>query len=164
MFTTRVCLLLLLSALPASAQTLFQGRIDVVVQDAQGSVVPGATIDIAGPVSQSQVSDERGEAHFLNLPPGTYVVNSALQGFQPYRNERVTVASGSGTPLRIVMQVSGVAEAVQVTAAEPIVDPARQTVTTSVSYEELQQIPSSRDPWVVLQTVPGVIVDRVNVG
>src|SRR5205823_4692304 len=27
-----------------------------------------------------------------------------------------------------------------------------------------QNIPSSRDPWVVLQTVPGVIVDRVNVG
>ena len=37
-------------------------------------------------------------------------------------------------------------------------------MTTSVSYEELQQIPSSRDPWVVLQTVPGIIVDRVNVG
>lgn len=161
---TRICLLLLLSALPASAQTLFQGRIDVTVQDAQGSVVPGVTIEIAGPAAASQVTDERGEAHFLNLPPGTYTVSSSLQGFQPYRNERVAVASGSGTPLRITLQVSGVSEAVQVVAAEPIVDPARQTVTTNVSYEELQQIPSSRDPWVVLQTVPGVIVDRVNVG
>jgi hypothetical protein len=161
---TRTCLLLLLSAAPAFAQTLFQGRIDVSVQDAQGSVVPGVTVEISGPSAASQVTDERGEAHFLNLPPGTYTVLSSLQGFQPYRNERVTVSSGSGTPLRISMQVSGVAEAVQVVAAEPIVDPARQTVTTSVSYEELQQIPSSRDPWVVLQTVPGVIVDRVNVG
>ena len=161
---TRTCLLLLLSALPASAQTLFQGRIDVAVQDAQGSVVPGVTVEISGPTAATQVTDERGEAHFLNLPPGTYAVVSSLQGFQPYRNERVTVASGSGTPLRITMQVSGVAEAVQVVASEPIVDPARQTVTTNVSYEELQQIPSSRDPWVVLQTVPGVIVDRVNVG
>ena len=161
---TRICLLLLLSALPASAQTLFQGRIDVTVQDAQGSIVPGVTVEISGPATASQVTDERGEARFLNLPPGTYTVTSALQGFQPYRNDRVTVASGSGTPLRITMQVSGVAEAVQVVGAEPIVDPARQTVTTNVSYEELQQIPSSRDPWVVLQTVPGVIVDRVNVG
>jgi hypothetical protein len=161
---TRICLLLLLSALPTSAQTLFQGRIDVTVHDAQGSVVPGVTVQIAGPAAASQVTDERGEAHFLNLPPGTYIVDSSLQGFQPYRNERVTVASGSGTPLRIVMQVSGVNEAVQVIASEPIVDPARQTVTTNVGYEELQQIPSSRDPWVVLQTVPGIIVDRVNVG
>ena len=88
---TRLCVLLLLSAVPASAQTLFQGRIDVFVQDAQGAIVPGATVDIAGPVTQTQISDERGEAHFLNLPPGTYTVNSTLQGFRPYRNDRVTV-------------------------------------------------------------------------
>ena len=30
--------------------------------------------------------------------------------------------------------------------------------------EALQELPSARDPWVVLQTIPGVIVDRVNVG
>jgi hypothetical protein len=160
----KACVLVLLSALPASAQTLFQGRIDVVVQDAQGSVVPGATVDISGPAAQSQVTDDRGEARFLNLPPGTYTVNANLQGFRPYLNERVAVTAGSGTPLRITMQVMGVTESVQVVSAEPIVDPARQAVTTSVSYEELQQIPSSRDPWVVLQTVPGIIVDRVNVG
>ena len=37
-------------------------------------------------------------------------------------------------------------------------------MSTNVSLDELQNIPSSRDPWVVLQTVPGIIVDRVNVG
>jgi hypothetical protein len=160
----RISLLLLLSALPASAQTLFQGRIDVVVQDAQGGAVPGVTLAISGPASLEQVADERGEAHFLNLPPGTYKVTGTLQGFTTYSNDRVIVTSGSGTPLRITMQVGGVTEAVEVKAAEPIVDPARQTVTTSIGYDELQQIPSSRDPWVVLQTIPGIIVDRVNVG
>ena len=33
----------------ASAQTLFQGRIDVTVQDSQGSIIPGALVEIAGP-------------------------------------------------------------------------------------------------------------------
>ena len=80
---TRIFLaLLLLPALSASAQTLFQGRIDVSVQDAQGSVVPGVTVEISGPAAQQQVTDERGEVHFLNLPPGTYTVTSTLQGFQ----------------------------------------------------------------------------------
>lgn len=161
----KVCLLIVLAALPASAQTLFQGRIDVIVQDAQGSVIPGAAVDLSGPVTHSQVSDDRGEVHFLNLPPGTYTVTSTLHGFRTYSNDRVVVASASGTPLRIMMQVGGVSEVVEVTASpEPVVDPARQTLTTSISYEEMQQIPSSRDPWVMLQTVPGVIVDRVNVG
>jgi hypothetical protein len=162
---SRALILVLLSALPATAQTLFQGRIDVTVQDAQGSVVPGATVEISGPVTQSQVTDDQGEARFLNLPPGAYTVNAMLQGFRPYANDRVQVAAGTSVRLPITLQVSGVAESVQVTAPEPpTVDPARQTVTTSISYDELQQIPSSRDPWVVLQTVPGIVVDRVNVG
>ena len=67
-------------------------------------------------------------------------------------------------PLHVTLQVSGVTETVQVNAEAPIVDPGRQTITTGVSYEELQQLPSARDPWVILQTVPGVVVDRVNVG
>lgn len=156
--------LLLLSAAPASAQTLFQGRIDVGAVDAQGGVLPGVTIEITGPTTQSLVTDDQGEAHFLNLPPGTYSVTANLQGFRTYTNSRVVVTAGTGVPLRITMQVSGVAETVQVSAESPVVDPGRPTVTTSISYDELQRIPSSRDPWVVLQTVPGIVVDRVNVG
>jgi hypothetical protein len=53
---------------------------------------------------------------------------------------------------------------VDVTAATPTIDPKKLSTSTNVTVEQLQQIPSSRDPWVVLQTVPGVIVDRVNVG
>jgi hypothetical protein len=45
-----------------------------------------------------------------------------------------------------------------------VIDVKRQAISTNVTVDELQNIPSSRDPWVVLQTVPGVIVDRVNVG
>ena len=156
--------LLLLSALPAVAQTLFQGRIDATVVDAQGAAVPGVTIEITGPATQTLVTDDQGEAHFLNLPPGNYAVTANLQGFRSYSNQRVPVAAGTGVPLRITMQVAGVAETVQVSAESPVVDPGRQTITTSISYDELQRIPSSRDPWVVLQTVPGIVVDRVNVG
>ncbi len=33
-----------------------------------------------------------------------------------------------------------------------------------VNYTSLQAIPTARDPWVVMSAVPGVLVDRVNVG
>ena len=159
-----MALVAMCSAAPASAQTLFQGRIDVTIHDAQGGVVPGASVEIAGPVSQQQVSNEQGEARFLNLPPGDYRVTATLQGFRPYQNDRVTVAAGSSVPLRATLAVGGVAESVSVQAETPTIDPARQTLTTSISRDELQQIPSARDPWVVLQTIPSVVVDRVNVG
>ncbi len=157
-------MLALAGAAPSAAQTLFQGRIDINVQDAQERAVPGATVEIAGPATQQQITDVDGEARFLNLAPGNYVVTVTLQGFTTYRNDAVRVASASSVPLRATLQVAGVAETVQVNVDAPIVDPARQTVTTGVSYEELQQLPSARDPWVILQTVPGVVVDRINVG
>ncbi len=52
-----VFILVLVFAAPSSAQTLFQGRIDVTVLDAQGSAVPGALVEIAGPTAD--VADNR---------------------------------------------------------------------------------------------------------
>lgn len=154
----------LVFATPSFAQTLFQGRIDATVLDAQGRAVPGVLVEIAGTASQSQTTDGKGEAHFLNLAPGKYRLTATLSGFRTFQAENIEVAAGTSVPLSIEMSVAGVTEAVQVVADTPVVDPARQTLTTSISYDQLQRLPSSRDPWVVLQTVPGVIVDRVNVG
>jgi hypothetical protein len=148
----------------SDAQTLFQGRIDVTVRDSQDRAVPGAVVEISGPSRQEQTSSAEGAAHFLNLSPGTYTVKVSKQGFSPYEMIAVQVASGTGTPIAATLQVSGVAETVEVTRDAPLVDPARQTLTTGLSYDDLQRLPSARDPWVVLQTVPGVVVDRVNVG
>ena len=159
-----VFIFVLAVAAPSWAQTLFQGRIDITVLDAQGSAVPGVLVEIAGPTPMSQSTDSSGEARFLSLSPGVYNVTAALSGFNTYRNANVEVGGGRSVPLKITLQVSGVTEAVQVTAESLVVDPGRQTITTSVTYDQLQKLPSSRDPWVVLQTIPGVVVDRVNVG
>ena len=74
------------------------------------------------------------------------------------------VSTGASVPLKIALSVAGVATQVQVTSESPVVDTKKMGTSTNISLEELQNIPSSRDPWVVLQTVPGIIVDRVNVG
>ena len=153
----------ILCAAPAAAQ-VFTGRLDVKVQDSTGAVLPGVTVTVSGPQNQEAVTDPQGEAHLLNLPAGTYQVRASLQGFADYLNRSVPVAAGSVMPLRVTLGVQGVSEQVQVAAETPIVEPKKQTISTSVTNQELQNIPTARDPWVVLQTVPGVIVDRVNVG
>ena len=150
-------------AAPARAQ-VFTGRVDVAIEDSTGARVPGAMIDLTGPVSQTQVSDAQGQAHFLNLPVGIYAVKVSLPGFTPATNSNVEVLSGASTPLVVPLAVAGTPEVVNVTAISPAVDLKRATTTTHVTVEELQNTPSSRDPWVVLQTVPTVYMDRVNVG
>jgi len=157
-----VCAALAL-AVPSSAQ-VYTGRIDVTVADTTGAVLPGVTVDIAGPQNKTAATDNKGEAHFLNLPPGTYTVAAKLSGFGDYTNKNVPVTAGTSVPLKIALGVGGVATQVDVSAASPTIDPKKTATSTNVTYDELQKVPSSRDPWVVLQTVPGVIVDRVNVG
>jgi hypothetical protein len=156
-----VCLLT--SVASASAQ-VFTGRIDVTVKDGTGAVLPGVTVELTGAQTATAVSDERGEVHFLNLAPGQYNLTARLTGFNQYRNENLTVTAGSVIALPVTLSVGNVTEAVSVTAATPVIEAKRQAVSTSVTLDELQNVPSARDPWVVLQTVPGVFVDRVNVG
>jgi carboxypeptidase family protein len=146
-----------------SAQ-VFTGRIDVTVEDSSGARVPGVTVDLSGPVSQTQVTDGQGQAHFLNLNVGTYTVKTSLAGFNPYTNNEVIVQAGAATPLTARMGIAGTSELVTVTAASPILDTRKTNTSTTISLDELQNIPSGRDPWVVMQTVPSIIVDRVNVG
>src|SRR3954467_5815552 len=159
-----LCVALLAAfAMPSSAQ-VFTGRIDATVTDSTGAVLPGASVDISGPQNSSSVTDGKGEAHFLNLAPGTYTVSTKLAGFSDYLNKRVIVAAGSSATLAVKLGLAGVSTQVEVTAGAPVLDNKKTATSTNISQEELQEVPSSRDPWVVLQTVPGVIVDRVNVG
>ena len=142
------------------------GRIDVTVEDETGAVLPGAAVAITGPEDRSDIfTDIQGEAHLLRLPPGTYELRVTLQGFREYVDTAVQVRAAGSTPVMAGgLSVGGVTETVVVTGAAPVIDPRRQSTDTHVTQAELQEIPSARDPWVVLQTIPGIVVDRVNVG
>lgn len=152
-----------LLAAPLWAQ-VYQGRLEVTVVDTSGAVMPGVSVELTGPTRGSAVTDARGEARFLNLEPGTYSVKASLQGFSDYVNASVQVAAGGAVGLKPTMRLAGLQEQVAVTAEAPVIDTKKQTTATNVTLEELQNIPNARDPWVVMQTVPSIIVDRVNVG
>ena len=55
-------------------------------------------------------------------------------------------------------------ETVTVTGASPIVDTRETGTKSSFDLETMQNIPSARDPWVMLEKTPGIIMDRANVG
>src|SRR5581483_12172244 len=140
-----VALLLVGLVAPASAQ-VFVGRIDVTIEDSTGGRLPGVSVTLAGPSPQTATTDDQGRAHFLNLPVGTYTVEASLSGFNPYSNRRVDVAAGAAVDLPIRLTVAGAAESIQVTAATPLIDTRRETTTTHVTLEELQNVPTARDP------------------
>jgi hypothetical protein len=159
-----VAVAIAVGCVPAASAQVFTGRVEVTVEDSTGGRLPGVSVDLTGPINQTQVTDAQGQARFLNLPVGTYAVKASLQGFNAFVNNTVQVVSGAATPISAKLGVAGTAETVNVTAATPVIDLKRDTTTTNVTLDELQNIPSSRDPWAVMQTVPTVYMDRVNVG
>jgi carboxypeptidase family protein/TonB-dependent receptor-like protein len=155
----------LLIALPARAQQQ-TGRIDGVVTDASGGVVPGTTVVLTGATTapQETVTAANGEYHFLNLAPGTYEVTAKLPGFAEVVRPNVIVQTGGSTQIGLQLRPSGVSETVTVTGASPVIDTRRTSNEVTFDQTQLQEIPTARDPWVLLQQTPGVLVDRVNVG
>jgi hypothetical protein len=155
--------LLLAPAASAQQQT---GRIDGVITDASGAVVPGATVVLTGATTAQleTAAGANGDYHFLNLAPGTYTVTAKLTGFADVARQNVIVQTGGSTQIDLQMRPSGVTEAVTVTGASPVVDTRKLTNEVTFDQTQLQEIPTARDPWVLLQQTPGVLVDRVNVG
>jgi len=150
-------------AAPVRAQ-VFTGRVDVSIEDSTGAHVPGARVEVAGPIAQAQTSDAQGSAHFADLPVGTYTVTVTLQGFPRSVNNHVEVLSGESTRVLVPMGAAGAAESVSSTAVTSRIDPKRTANTTHLAADDLQETPNARDPWAMLQTVPTVYLDRVNVG
>ena len=62
------------------------------------------------------------------------------------------------------MAISTVQETVTVSGESPIVDTKATTAKTTFDLDTLQNLPTARDPWVMLQQVPNISMDRVNVG
>src|SRR5581483_1762705 len=57
-----------------------------------------------------------------------------------------------------------VAESITVTAEAPLLDTRKTGSGIDVAKVELEKIPTGRDPWVIMQQTPGVLMDRINVG
>src|SRR5204863_74304 len=110
------------------------------------------------------VTNAQGDYRFLNLSPGTYSLSHALSGFSTLKRDNILVEVGRNTELTVQMKLSGVTTEMVVTGESPLLDTRKTTTGANITQAELTSIPTGRDPWVILQSVPGVLVDRVNVG
>jgi hypothetical protein len=158
--------LMILGGVGRLSAQVYTGRIDVSVEDSAGKKLAGVSVSVTGPMEATQVSDVSGHAHFLNLPIGLFTVKGTMPGLTPFSRARVEVIAGAATIVRVHLAAAaaGSAEGERATSATVTTDPGRAAVTTHAGLEELQSIPSAHDPWAVLQTVPTVYADRVNVG
>jgi hypothetical protein len=161
----RVCLALCLTLIAAGAFAQFQtGNIYGKVQAKDGSALPGVTVTLTGVgAPQNSITDGQGGFRFLNLSPGTYSLKAELAGFGTAARSGIGVRVGANADVTMVLNPT-VAESITVTGEAPLLDVRKAGTAINVTKVELEKIPTSRDPWTILQQAPTVLVDRMNVG
>ena len=129
-----------------------------------GSGLPGVTVTLTGVgAPQSTVSDQHGDFHFINLSPGSYTLKAELSGMGSATHEAIRVNAGSNASVDVMLNPT-VNEAITVTAQAPLLDVRKSGTGSTVDEVVLDNVPTSRDPWMILASTPGVFVDRINVG
>src|SRR6266545_1061963 len=156
-------MLLVLGGGAAFAQ-LQTGNLYGTVMDEQGSPLPGVTVTLNGPGAPAvQVTNAQGEFRFLGLSPGSYQLKAELEGFSTIEYPNIVINLGRNTTIEVTLS-SAVEDVITVTAESPLLDERRISTGATVTQTELEKIPTARDPWAILQSTPGVLTDRINVG
>ncbi len=143
------------------------GNIRGKVTDTEGTALPGVSVTLSAPILApiTSITTEGGSFRFVSLSAGSeYTLTAELTGFKKQIKSGIIVTIGSESEINLVMEVGKLEEEVTVTAVTPVVDAKKTAVGKNVSQEVLQSLPSARDPWVVLEMTPGIVMDRENVG
>lgn len=147
----------LLCAWPVRAQEQV-GAVAGQVADAEGAVLPGATVELTGTGIGTLVSttDERGEYRFPRVPPGVYTVTAQLEGFQPAETTGAGVTLGKTTAVNFELQVGEFTEEILVTGERAQIDTRQSSTAVSIAREQIELIPRGRDFSDVVTQAPGV--------
>jgi hypothetical protein len=163
LFVVLCCLLIPFAAI-AQQRT---GNIYGTVVDTEGNPLPGVSVTLTGATiaPMSTVTNDEGKFRFLSLfPANDYEVKAELQGFKVKLQTGIIVNVGRNSEITVTMETGALEEEVTVIAQTPVVDAKKTQITHTVNYTMLQDLPSARDPWVVLQMTPAIQMDRENIG
>ena len=129
-----------------------------------GGEAPGRRDCHADRAERSAHRRERRERRLPLLEPfpGKYSVTVERPGFASARRD-VSVALGN-VVLSITLQVAGVEESLIVEGGGPDLDSREVQTGATFGRRELDSIPTTRDPWAILQQVPGVLLVNIHVG
>ncbi len=156
----------LAAAVPAVAQeSINHASVSGRVSDAQGAVVPGATVtarQLATDVVASVVTDAGGRFRFPYLRIGDYELMVQLAGFSE-AHRRIALSVGAAFEIPFVLAVEGVATSVTVHAEAPVLESARSQIAATVTAAEVEQLPlNGRNFLDIALLAPGVAPPNIN--
>ncbi len=131
-----------------------------------GSVIPGVSISLTGEKigEMTTTSSKNGNFRFLKLSPGKYELKFDLEGFKTVIRKNIRMFVGKNITLNIQMETTDIREEIVITETPSVIDVRKTSVGLNVSNEMIPSLPTARNPWAVMNLVPGLMVDREDVG
>jgi hypothetical protein len=157
-------LVLLLLPAAVNAQARLTGAdLQGAVTDSTAGVLPGATVTVVNVETglvRTAVADAEGRYQVPALPPGTYRVSAALDGFTGSTREGLVLVLGQLAAVDFSLGVAG-SEVVNVTDVGPVVDARNTAVSTVVGSQQIESLPINGRNFISFSVItPGVTTDR----
>jgi hypothetical protein len=131
----------------AYAQGVTTASVTGVIKDAQGGVIPGATVmAVHEPSGTSYETVTQSDGRFFiqgMRVGGPYKVTASLPGFSSEQKNNLTLTLGVAQDLDFTLKVAAVAETITVVGqSDPVFSSSHTGAATAVSREELATLPT----------------------
>lgn len=158
-FASLVVVLMTL-AVGSSVAQLFPGRITGTVRDAQGAVIPGATVKLSNPTTGQErtvTTDDTGNFSFPELAIGTFRLTITKQGFATSVVTDITTSQGVVNTINPVLAVGSVSSRIEVASTPPLVQTETNSTGGQLSEVQVEALPIGNSDYTRLALVlPGV--------
>lgn len=153
-----ICAVLL--ARSASAQGL-TGTLFGTLEDQQGAALAEVTVRLTSSAliggELTSKTNANGQWRFPSLPPGVYVLDIELEGFQGYRERDLQVWAGATIERPLILALAAVAQSVVVEGAGSRIDARDPGLTTRFGPDDLARIPTRRaSMFDFIRATPGI--------
>jgi hypothetical protein len=142
----KLCLIAFASCsmiLHSPAQTT-NGTITGIATDSAGAVIPGVRVNVINAAtgqSRTATTDRTGFYIVPQLPPGTYNVSAARDGFATENRSNVPLEVNQSNTLDFKLTVSCTSQTVEVTGAPPSLNTTSATLSDVVGHETTVDLP-----------------------
>ena len=145
LLSTSLCLLAIaLVATRADAQSqATTGEVNGRVTDAQGGVLPGASVTLTNPATgYTRTVVTGGEGYYVAplLPPAAYDVSFEMSGLESQKR-KANVTVGSTVTINAALGVGGVREEVTVVSESPLVETTSSVRTSTLDQTAIANLP-----------------------
>jgi hypothetical protein len=157
-----ICLLLAVFTFQHASvgQTAESGALGGTVSDSTGAVLTDANVRVVNAATgetRQTASQGNGRYTVPLLPPGTYTVEIAKQGFRSVVNSGVRINVAETARLDVVMKVGEVVEKVTVEASPTLAQTESSTVGRVVNEESIESLPLvTRNYTQIIGLSPGI--------